>query len=609
MAERGGGQLLNITQFQGPFTDVLSTPLVMGRAGQQQFSGAEGTAGAIMGVASRFLEGVSAGRLRKFQQQENENLKQMARATEVLQHIESDPDVTPEAKAEAGAQFRQILAGRVHQAATEGERDKANPQRGIFSVVKSVVEGMTGGPTPKGSGQTVKDLNEWMAKYGSTSLLSENRIDTRLNKSFETMQQVVTRLSQGGQKINVEDLQRDQEYQQALQEAVRLNPQRAQAMEAIVSRGLFPRYSAEGFLDRRTDTPPVAGSGGEAASAASSSAPPSIPTTAEEVEQVVAASTQPPPAAVVAARGEQQGQPSAAGAREPDLVSALVADKKLFGVEPAPKQMFRLGNDGSYERVQAVYSPSESRYFDAMKGSPINDPLVAQLPPERFTIYSKMVNAGGGKKVDMQFRVDTQKQALFKQQYGRMPNERELFDLGMANPVGEKYHAPTIMPGYSILMNDRLDNAEKDQIGSLFTRMDEAISTHDLQGNEVSRVDRLKAQLSYFENLAKTDPMAKRHIRTVRQDLTNQIGAASRLAKSEADLSDADVWTQLQPASGTKGTAGATATPPSKAKPKASAPVNREAFGAAVNELMGLTGFDLTGGTKPAATSSYPVKP
>ncbi len=170
---------------QGPFADVLMNPN-QGPQTQSRnggFSGYEGAAGNIFGLAGKLLEGFSHGKRMKFLDQENEKQRTFEQTQALVNAKLADPNLTPEFKTKLESEFGKIIAGQVHEVAAQGKKD-AGPMKGIFHAVTGVLDSLTG-PLPKGQKFGVPELHTFNSMMAMEAAKPENQTTARTNTAVD----------------------------------------------------------------------------------------------------------------------------------------------------------------------------------------------------------------------------------------------------------------------------------------------------------------------------------------------------------------------------------------------------------------------------------------
>ena len=117
-------------------------------------------AGGIAKIFTEFVGGAAQGRIRKFSMEQNEKLKNIAILGQYIQSVESDPNLTDEAKAYARQKYFESLGMETLQA-FGGEKGKGKKGKGgdqpqgvmghLGNILKEAATGMVGGQMPKGA--------------------------------------------------------------------------------------------------------------------------------------------------------------------------------------------------------------------------------------------------------------------------------------------------------------------------------------------------------------------------------------------------------------------------------------------------------------------------
>lgn len=154
---------------EGPFNEYLdptATPNVQSEPHQspQRFSGMEGATGKVLGIASKFLEGLGRGRMVKALSDEKAKTDKVQRYMAWGQSILNDPNITDEAREQFKSEWTKGLLTETAGAVKQSE--KHHP---LIGAVGKVIEGLSGGQV-KPSKYDLKAMDEVMTKYADITV-------------------------------------------------------------------------------------------------------------------------------------------------------------------------------------------------------------------------------------------------------------------------------------------------------------------------------------------------------------------------------------------------------------------------------------------------------
>lgn len=123
----------------GPFTqEIFNRPAEIAPL---KTSGYEGTGTAAAMFASKFIEGLQSSRREQFMRSEEQRMNNLSVAQNAYARIAADPNLAPEAKAEAGRMYDQYMTKLALKDVPKGA-DKSHPLAGF---AKSILEHASGG--------------------------------------------------------------------------------------------------------------------------------------------------------------------------------------------------------------------------------------------------------------------------------------------------------------------------------------------------------------------------------------------------------------------------------------------------------------------------------
>src|SRR4051812_31830257 len=97
---------------EGPFSDVLTKSLIPS-APNPHPAGRVTPAAAVLSIGTNFLKGASEGRIRAFQNEENDKLKKYAELQDFYQRTISDPNLTDEARTHLTQEVSKAFGGHL----------------------------------------------------------------------------------------------------------------------------------------------------------------------------------------------------------------------------------------------------------------------------------------------------------------------------------------------------------------------------------------------------------------------------------------------------------------------------------------------------------------
>ena len=172
--------------FEGPFTEALTKPGYTAPPDPQRNS----KAGGALQLLSKFIGGVSEGRLRKFQNEENQRSKRQQELDRTYQMVMDSKTLTDEAKHKFASEYIKFNTGQAQQAVAEGvkEHGKHSIQGKALGMFGKVIEGLAG-PVPKGQKFDAKSYTELMASVAPMMSDPANQRQTYLDKAEKSIQE------------------------------------------------------------------------------------------------------------------------------------------------------------------------------------------------------------------------------------------------------------------------------------------------------------------------------------------------------------------------------------------------------------------------------------
>lgn len=238
--------LINPVALQGPFAQVLTEPAYRE---PQRFSGSEGVTGSLLGLASKFLEGVSQGRLRKFQMEENKKGQALTAANAVLQMMRANQDIPRQTLRDIESDYSKAMAGTVSQELNAHKPDVKTPGGAVLNVLKHIVGGLAG-PVPKGADVNTDALYS-MINRASGALKNPEVSNSRMNaKSFGEMQSIRAQLGKSPDApLTTDDLEANPEFQRHFNDILeRSGPEQAARYHAMATAALPRKFSREWII-------------------------------------------------------------------------------------------------------------------------------------------------------------------------------------------------------------------------------------------------------------------------------------------------------------------------------------------------------------------------
>lgn len=228
---------------RGPFDAALVPESYVQQRPSAPFSGYEGTGGTIAGLASKFLEGMSQGRLAAYAQKENKKNQALQAVGSFVESRLNDSRYTDEYKQQLTGKFHGMLA----KFALEGMKpEKGEPKTGraatgaagspmgsdVGTVLKhgmrTVLEGLTGGPM-KGSAINPDDLLEMMKVESSAYQNENNLVQPQIQKAAGLVHGAVEQFTQrAGRAPFADEVRQFPEWNQAVLTLRRVSPSHAE---------------------------------------------------------------------------------------------------------------------------------------------------------------------------------------------------------------------------------------------------------------------------------------------------------------------------------------------------------------------------------------------
>jgi hypothetical protein len=186
--------------FEGPFSGFLKPP---SERQPPPTPAPMSKAGGIMMAANNFIQGATAGRIRSYEQRENQKLQKLNQLNQYMANVY--PTLTPDGQKQAMQIYSRAIGAETLGAMDQGGKGKkgkqgedqqpGNVHAHFTSILKDIATGMVGGKMPKGAPDV--DMH---SVIGNLAMIAQDPKNTRegvINSSLSQIDEISKRLPPG----------------------------------------------------------------------------------------------------------------------------------------------------------------------------------------------------------------------------------------------------------------------------------------------------------------------------------------------------------------------------------------------------------------------------